>query len=67
MEIIIYLPLLFLFQKQKTGQSEKIAYEKARTDAFGMIRRFAGAKIQSKTEKTVEQIFNEYKNEENRK
>ena len=30
-----------------------------------MIRRFAGAKIQSKTEKTVEQIFNEYKNGEN--
>ena len=30
-----------------------------------MIRRFAGAQIQSKTEKTVEQIFNEYKNGEN--
>lgn len=51
--------------KTETGQSEKIAYEKAKTDAFGMIRRFAGAKIQSKTEKTVEQIFNEYKNGEN--
>ena len=50
--------------KTETGQSEKIAYEKAKTDAFGMIRRFAGAKIQSKTEKTVEQIFNEYKNGE---
>ncbi|MBD23059.1 MAG: hypothetical protein CL572_05300 [Alphaproteobacteria bacterium] len=51
--------------KTETGQSEKIAYEKAKTDAFGMIRRFAGAQIQSKTEKTVEQIFNEYKNGEN--
>ena len=51
--------------KTETNQSEKIAYEKAKTDAFGMIRRFAGAQIQSKTEKTVEQIFNEYKNGEN--
>ena len=51
--------------KTETNQSEKIAYEKAKTDAFGMIRRFAGAQIQSQTEKTVEQIFNEYKNGEN--
>ena len=31
----MYLLLPFPFLKQKTGQSEKIAYEKAKTDAFG--------------------------------
>ena len=57
----------FSSKTKETNQSEKIAYEKAKTDAFGMIRRFAGAQIQSKTEKTVEQIFNEYKNGGKRK
>ena len=48
--------------KNQTAVSEKIAYEKAKVDAFGMIRRFAGSKIQSKTEKTVDQIYNQYQN-----
>ncbi len=51
--------------KTETGQSEEIAYKKAKADAKAMIRRFAGAQIQSKTETTVEEIFNEYKNGEN--
>ncbi len=50
--------------KNQTAVSEKIAYEKAKVDAFGMIRKFAGAKIQSKTEKSVEQIYNQYQNGE---
>ena len=45
--------------KTETGQSEEIAYKKAKADAKAMIRRFAGAQIQSKTETTVEEIFNE--------
>ena len=50
---ITYIATSISLPKTETGQSEKIAYEKAKTDAFGMIRRFAGAKYNQKLRKQL--------------
>ena len=45
-----------------TGASEKVAFDKAKAQADGLIRRFAGAQIESDSELTQREIFQASKN-----
>lgn len=45
-----------------TGTSEKVAFDKAKAQADGLIRRFAGAQIESDSELTQREIFQASKN-----
>ena len=45
-----------------SGSAEKIAFEKAKSQADGLIRRFAGAQIESGSELTQREIFEASKN-----
>tara|TARA_B100000989_G_scaffold298556_1_gene288423 strand:- start:116 stop:1423 length:1308 start_codon:yes stop_codon:yes gene_type:complete len=48
-----------------TGASEKIAFDKAKAQADGLIRRFAGAQIESDSELTQREIFQASKDGKN--